>query len=87
MTGYAIFTDDHGHHDRLEYTTLAEDEHEALEKFAEDIMSDDRSVEKGWVWHVFEIPTDLVDADLDAADVYDYCEGERGIKLKTPMPA
>ena len=64
---YAIFaTADPGDQtDSLQYVTEASDATAAYEDFADDVFSGDRSVEAGWTWHVFEIPTEIAD-DRDA---------------------
>lgn len=68
---FAIFTtgDYDKHSDRLEYVTESDDEEGAFEAFANDIFSGDCSVESGWTWHVYEIPSEIADDD-DA--IYDY---------------
>jgi hypothetical protein len=85
MTHFAIFaTDDLDQDVRLDYVTEAESAGAAMEHFANDVMSGDRSVEAGWSWSVYEIPSNIA-RDDDA--IYDYCADRNGMTRETPMPA
>jgi anaerobic ribonucleoside-triphosphate reductase len=85
MTHFAIFaTDDLGQDVRLDYVAESEDADAAMEAFADDVMSSDRSVEAGWTWSVYEIPSDIA-SDDDA--IYDYCADRSGMTKETPMLA
>jgi hypothetical protein len=85
MTHFAIFSLDELDQDvRLEYVAESKDADAAMEAFADDVMSSSRSVEAGWTWSVYEIPSDIADDD-DA--IYDYCADRSGMTKETPMPA
>lgn len=63
---YAIFTTDNGCTNFLQYVAEGEDEEEAFSAFDDDILSD-TGEEEGWDWHVYEIPSDLIE-DIDVID-------------------
>ena len=69
MSTYAICstTGPNEQTDTLQYVTDADTPREAYETFADELFSGDRSVEAGWTWHVFQIPSGIAD---DRSAVY-----------------
>jgi hypothetical protein len=65
---HAIFATDHGQTSTLQYVAEGADAEEAFSAFDNDVLSD-TGEEAGWVWHVYEIPSEIADDD-DA--IYDY---------------
>ena len=70
---FAFVATEHGQTAALQYVATGETVEEAFETFAEDVFSGDRSVEAGWKWHAFEVPSRFDAEDEDA--LYEYTDG------------